>query len=152
LGSSVGTTSVKASIKEGAGISLDACLFQLRAAALMWKAACPFVKLRDSIRSTSGRGSRETSMRTSVLRPLLLRLSLLSLALIASFGAIDAASAQSPTTYPWCSKYFGRGGGGRSCYYTSYAQCMTTVSGVGGYCFHNPYLGTAPGARRYRRL
>jgi hypothetical protein len=85
------------------------------------------------------------------MRLSLLRLSLLSLPLIALFGEIHAASAQSPTSYQWCSKYFGRGGGGRSCYYTSYAQCMTTVSGIGGYCFQNPYLRTAPGrARRYR--
>jgi len=29
---------------------------------------------------------------------------------------------------------------------------MTTVSGIGGYCFQNPYLRTAPGraTRRHR--
>jgi hypothetical protein len=83
-----------------------------------------------------------------------MRLSLLSLFLIAAalLGELQAASAQSPTTYPWCSRYFGRGVGGTSCYYTSKAQCMTTVSGIGGYCFQNPYLRTAPGraTRRHR--
>ena len=84
-----------------------------------------------------------------------MRLSLPSLVLIAAalLGEIQAASAQSPTSYPWCSRYFGRGmGGATSCYYTSKAQCMATVTGIGGYCFENPYLRTAPGraTRRHR--
>jgi Protein of unknown function (DUF3551) len=76
-----------------------------------------------------------------------MRLSMLSLFLIAAapLGEIQTASAQSPTTYPWCSRYFARGGSGAtSCYFTSYAQCMTTVSGIGGYCFQNPYRRAAP--------
>ena len=45
-----------------------------------------------------------------------MRLSLLSLFLIAAalLGELQAASAQSPTTYPWCSRYFGRGVGGKA--------------------------------------
>jgi Protein of unknown function (DUF3551) len=79
-----------------------------------------------------------------------MRLSLLSLFLMtaALLGEIQAASAQSPTSYPWCSRYFGRAMAGA----TSKAQCMATVSGIGGYCFENPYLRTAPGraTRRHR--
>jgi hypothetical protein len=48
-----------------------------------------------------------------------MRLSMLSLFLIAAalLGEIRTASAQSPTSYPWCSRYFSRGGGGAaSCY------------------------------------
>jgi hypothetical protein len=31
----------------------------------------------------------------------------------------------------------------RSCYFTSYQQCMTTISGIGGYCYQNPsYRGS----------
>jgi hypothetical protein len=76
-----------------------------------------------------------------------MRLSMLSLFLIAAalLGEVRAASAQSPTSYPWCSQYFGRGGGGAtSCYFTSYAQCMMTVSGIGGYCYQSPYYRAPP--------
>jgi Protein of unknown function (DUF3551) len=84
-----------------------------------------------------------------------MRLSILSLFLIAAalLGEFQAASAQSPTSYPWCSRYFKRGGGGTSCYYTSYEQCMTTVSGIGGYCYQSPYYHAPPAkaARRHHR-
>jgi hypothetical protein len=85
-----------------------------------------------------------------------MRLSILSLVLIAAalLGEIQTASAQSPTSYPWCSRYFGRGmGGATSCYYTSHAQCMATVTGIGGYCYRSPYYHGAPGkaTRRQRR-
>ena len=60
-----------------------------------------------------------------------------SLFLIAAtlLSEIQAASAQSPTSYPWCARYFDRRGGTTSCYFASREQCMTTVSGVGGYCY-----------------
>jgi Protein of unknown function (DUF3551) len=114
-------------------------------AARTWKDARPIMKLGNSIKSTGVGDSREVSM----------RLSMLSLFLIAAalLGEIQAASAQSPTSYPWCSRYFGRGmGGATSCYYSSYAQCMATVSGIGGYCYRSPYYHAAPdkAARRHR--
>jgi hypothetical protein len=43
------------------------------------------------------------------------------------------ASAQN---YPWCAQYSVRGGA-RNCGFSTYAQCMATVSGVGGYCEQN---------------
>ena len=46
----------------------------------------------------------------------------------------DIADAQN---YPWCAQY-GPRHGGRNCGFVSYAQCMATVSGVGGYCETNP--------------
>jgi hypothetical protein len=52
-----------------------------------------------------------------------MRLPILSLFLIAAalLGEIQAASAQSPTTYPWCAKYYESWMFGTiSCYYTSY--------------------------------
>jgi Protein of unknown function (DUF3551) len=51
---------------------------------------------------------------------------------------MHAASAQSPTSYPWCS----RGGDGDNyniCYFTSKEQCQGTASGVAAFCFANPY-------------
>jgi hypothetical protein len=67
-------------------------------------------------------------------------------------GAIQTASAQSAYSYPWCPRYYGKLEG-TSCYFKSYQQCMTTVSGIGGYCYESPYYRPEPGAsaRRSRR-
>jgi Protein of unknown function (DUF3551) len=68
------------------------------------------------------------------MRSLMLSLVVLAAALL---GEIQAASAQSPTSYPWCANF--RSIGATSCYFTSYQQCMTTLSGIGGYCYESPY-------------
>jgi len=47
-----------------------------------------------------------------------------------------AATAQSSTSYPWCS--IGYKWGGLSCYFTSQEQCRTTELGLGGTCVLNP--------------
>jgi Protein of unknown function (DUF3551) len=60
----------------------------------------------------------------------------------AALGEIQATSAQSPTSYPWCSK--STKGSSISCYYTSYEQCRTTQSGIGGTCIKSPYYRAAP--------
>jgi hypothetical protein len=63
----------------------------------------------------------------------------LALASAALIGTADLASAQSPYSYAWCSRQpTGREGSATSCYFTSYQQCMTTISGIGGYCYQNP--------------
>ena len=75
-----------------------------------------------------------------------MRLRTLSLLLISAvlFGEMHAASAQSPTSYPWCS----RGGGDNYniCYFTSKEQCQATTSGVTAFCFANPYYRPTPQA------
>jgi hypothetical protein len=81
------------------------------------------------------------------LREVSLRLPTLSLLLISAvlFGEMHAASAQSPTSYPWCS----RGGDGDNyniCYFTSKEQCQGTTSGVAAFCFANPYYRPSPQA------
>jgi hypothetical protein len=71
----------------------------------------------------------------------------------ALMGATEPASAQSPYSYPWCSRQGGRDAVTTSCYFTSRQQCMTTISGISGYCYENPaYRGSAPTpkSRRYR--
>ncbi len=70
----------------------------------------------------------------------------------ALLAATQAAQAQSAYDYPWCAVYTGRGGpgGAMSCYYTSYAQCMQTMSGIGGYCTRSPYYGHGPRSRTRR--
>jgi hypothetical protein len=51
-------------------------------------------------------------------------------------------TAQSPTSYPWCARYY-KEGAPTSCYFASYQQCMTTLSGIGGYCYESPYYHAA---------
>ena len=57
------------------------------------------------------------------------------------------SNAQSAYSYPWCAILPGAGsgsGGAMSCYYTSWEQCRTSMSGIGGLCIASPYyLGQA---------
>jgi Protein of unknown function (DUF3551) len=76
-----------------------------------------------------------------------MRLPTLSLLLISAvpFGEMHAASAQSPTSYPWCSRS-GDGDNYNICYFTSKEQCQGTTSGVAAFCFANPYYRPSPQA------
>jgi hypothetical protein len=65
----------------------------------------------------------------------LLQVSLIAAALVTS---ATAGYAQSAYDYPWCALYAGKRGG-QSCYFTSWAQCMQTLSGIGGSCIESPY-------------
>ena len=80
-----------------------------------------------------------------------MRLLLLSLFLIAAalIGGPETTYAQSPESYPWCSVDGRADGsaGARSCYYTSWEQCMTTMSGIGGLCVESPYYHPQPAPR-----
>jgi hypothetical protein len=80
-----------------------------------------------------------------------MRLLILSALLIvaAIAGGSQVASAQSPTSYPWCAKT-GKDSAATSCYFTSYRQCMTTISGIGGYCFQSPYYHASLASARRR--
>jgi Protein of unknown function (DUF3551) len=52
--------------------------------------------------------------------------------------------------YPWCAQYSGRAlGGAMNCGFVSFAQCMATVSGIGGFCIQNNTY--QPPARRARK-
>ena len=60
-------------------------------------------------------------------------------------GGMQAASAQPPTSDQWCARHFGNWMvGPMSCYFTSYQQCRTTLSGTGGVCFQSPYSYQPP--------
>ena len=73
------------------------------------------------------------------MRSLILSLVLANAALM---SAADVASAQSPTSYPWCSR--GTRGSTNNCYYASKEQCMRTMSGIGVFCFESPYYRQSP--------
>jgi hypothetical protein len=82
-----------------------------------------------------------------------MRLPTLSIVLIAAGPAVDIvpAAAQSPTSYPWCARIPKTDGDATSCYFTSYRQCMTTLSGIGGYCYQSPYYPAAKSRPRILR-
>src|SRR5271169_2759900 len=86
-------------------------------------------------RCATSPAAREASM-----RPLMLSVFLITVAVLAE---TPVASAQSPYSYPWCAQT-GKDYGATSCYFTSYQQCRSTVSGVGGYCFQSPYYHATP--------
>jgi hypothetical protein len=87
-------------------------------------------------------------------KPMRSRIFLLALVSAALMEVIGPASAQSPYSYPWCSRQTAGKGDTTTCYFTSYAQCMTTISGIGGWCYQNPgyngaYHASTPRRRRY---
>jgi hypothetical protein len=63
---------------------------------------------------------------------------------LVTIGVGTSAQAQN---YPWCANYSGYGG--ENCGFTTVAQCMATVSGIGGFCEPNTqYVPSAPSHRR----
>ena len=75
---------------------------------------------------------------------------LLALAILVATSAIGA---RADLNYPWCAQYTGsRGGGGRNCGFSTYAQCMATVRGIGGFCEQNTtYVPSGAASRSTRR-
>lgn len=74
-------------------------------------------------------------------------------AIVAAVMAIDRpAQAQN---YPWCAQYSGGMGGAMNCGFSTYAQCMEDVSGVGGFCMLNnryvPPVSAAPSRQQARK-
>jgi hypothetical protein len=65
----------------------------------------------------------------------------------ALMSATAPVAAQSPYSYPWCSRQSSRDNATTSCYFTSYQQCMTTLSGIGGYWYQSPYYEPSSQAR-----
>ena len=61
-----------------------------------------------------------------------MRLLLLMLGIsVCVVGSGTRAEAQN---YPWCAYYGGKTGGGTNCGFTTFQQCLDTVSGIGGFC------------------
>jgi hypothetical protein len=73
----------------------------------------------------------------------------------AAITAITLAASVKPSealiVYPWCANYGGRHmGGAPNCGFVTYAQCMATIQGLGGWCGQNPWYEPPP-PRRGRR-
>ena len=69
---------------------------------------------------------------------------LLLLGIVTASAAVSShASAQN---YPWCAVYGGADSGGASnCGFTTFGQCMATLSGMGGFCNRNTLYVPPPG-------
>jgi hypothetical protein len=61
---------------------------------------------------------------------------------IGFFVVITAINTRAEAqNYPWCAQYSYRDGA--TCGFTSFQQCMATVSGIGGFCQLNNLYVTA---------
>jgi hypothetical protein len=68
-----------------------------------------------------------------------------AVAVVAAVNAMPG-SANAERYYPWCAWY---DDWTYNCSFATHAQCMATISGVGGICKPNPYSsGENPRARR----
>jgi Protein of unknown function (DUF3551) len=62
------------------------------------------------------------------------------------FAAIALSTGAQAQNYPWCANYdAGMEGGGTNCGFTTFEQCMTTISGMGGSCDKNTQYVPPPG-------
>lgn len=66
---------------------------------------------------------------------------------LAAVTLMTPRPAEAAPYWPWCSRYFDKSSNAESCAFSSFAQCMETVSGIGGYCFMNLYPPHPPPAR-----
>ncbi len=79
-----------------------------------------------------------------------MRVMRISLAAAALLAGLSEGHAQSAYDYPWCALYTNKSGA-QACYYATYAQCMATMEGIGGYCIPSPYYRGPRPERRERR-
>jgi len=74
--------------------------------------------------------------------------------LLAAFTApalLVPSAARANIEYPWCAVYGGDMGGASNCGFTTIAQCMATVSGIGGSCEPNQFYHPPQPAPRKRK-
>ena len=53
-------------------------------------------------------------------------------------GGFAGSSPAKAVEWPWCAGYGGEGGA-TNCGFASWQQCQLNISGVGGFCYPNPY-------------
>jgi hypothetical protein len=79
----------------------------------------------------------------------------LVLAAVAAPALLTPLPARANVEYPWCAVYSGDAGGASNCGFTTWQQCMATVSGIGGSCepnqFYNPRAQAPPKRKRRTR-
>jgi hypothetical protein len=75
---------------------------------------------------------------------------LVALTLMAT-AAMAPRPAAAAYNYPWCATFYDPSRGMKSCSFTSYEQCMETISGIGGICAVNPFYPPPPPYAERRR-
>lgn len=78
-----------------------------------------------------------------------MRLLLLMLGILAGTAAI--ATRADAQNYPWCAIYGDGMGGATNCGFTTFQQCMATVSGMGGFCQPNTQYQPPTPRKAYRQ-
>ncbi len=72
----------------------------------------------------------------------------------AIIGAASVIATEAKAQYyPWCSTDSRIGA--ENCGFVAYGQCRAYISGIGGFCYRNPYYAyaaPAPLDRPYRRM
>jgi len=67
-----------------------------------------------------------------------------------SIGIVGIENRAEAQNYPWCAYYSGSFGG-TNCGFTTFQQCLDTVSGIGGFCQRNNLYQSPPGPHPSRR-
>jgi hypothetical protein len=75
---------------------------------------------------------------------------LLSVFVICASLVVAGKSAEAQN-YPWCA-HLGTGFESTNCGFTTFQQCMDTVSGIGGFCQPNGEYQLSSGPRSLKRL
>lgn len=66
--------------------------------------------------------------------------------------AVLVPSSSRAVEYPWCAQYGPGDDGGRNCGFTTFQQCLETISGIGGFCERNSfYTGPERPAKKPRK-
>ena len=74
-----------------------------------------------------------------------------SLFILGIFAAVlCVAQSAAAQDYPWCA-YYGPHFGATNCGFSTFQQCLATISGIGGSCGANPMYQPAPGPHRSTR-
>ena len=66
-------------------------------------------------------------------------------------GTALLGSRAEAQNYPWCAIYSGDMGGATNCGFTTFQQCMATVSGMGGFCQPNTQYQPPATRKAYRQ-
>jgi Protein of unknown function (DUF3551) len=70
-----------------------------------------------------------------------------------SVGIVGVGNRAEAQNYPWCAYYSDGGdGGGTNCGFTTFQQCLDTVSGIGGFCDRNTQYQPPPGPHPLNRV
>ena len=73
----------------------------------------------------------------------------IAIAMLGILAAIAVTGTRAEAqNYPWCADYGGSMGGASNCGFVSFAQCMQTLSGNGGFCNVNTQYVPPAGAPR----